>query len=205
MKLDCMVIQFAKYPRKGEVKTRLKPLLEDDGCYQLHQQLLTKVNENIRKSGVFNVLALDQLGQHESIDNIARHSCLLLQQGLDLGERMKNALHWGLERAHKVIIVGSDCPVINQEHLQEVAEKLNSSDHVFIPAEDGGYVLIAAKEVFSPIFENMPWGGDQVMVQTRDKLSKANKTVLYLSPLWDVDRPDDYKRLMQLYPHWPNT
>ncbi|MEH6347953.1 MAG: TIGR04282 family arsenosugar biosynthesis glycosyltransferase [Bermanella sp.] len=205
MKLDCMVIQFAKYPRKGEVKTRLKPLLEDDGCYQLHQQLLTKVNENIRKSGIFNVLALDQLGQHEAVDNIASHSCLLLQQGLDLGERMKNALHWGLERAHKVIIVGSDCPVIKPSHLQEVAEKLNSSDHVFIPAEDGGYVLIAANEVFSPIFENMPWGGDQVMVQTRDKLSKANKTVLYLSSLWDVDRPDDYQRLTQLYPHWPNT
>ncbi len=205
MKLECMVIQFAKYPRKGEVKTRLKPLLEDDGCYQLHQQLLTKVNENLRASGIFNVLALDQLGQHESIDQIATRSCLLLQQGSDLGERMKNALHWGLEKAHKVIIVGSDCPVIKPSHLQEVVEKLNSNDHVFIPAEDGGYVLIAATEVFAPIFENMPWGGDQVMVQTRDKLSKAKKAVSYLSSLWDVDRPDDYQRLVQLYPHWPNT
>ncbi len=205
MKLDCMVIQFAKYPRKGEVKTRLKPLLEDDGCYELHQQLLTKVNENVRESGIFNVLALDQLGQHETVDSIASHSCLLLQQGSDLGERMKNALRWGLERAHKVIIVGSDCPVIKPSHLQEVIEELNSHDHVFIPAEDGGYVLIAATEVFAPIFENMPWGGDQVMAKTRDKLSKAKKTVSYLSSLWDVDRPDDYQRLMQLYPQWPNT
>ena len=204
MKLDCIVIQFAKFPRLGGVKTRLKPLLGDDGCYELHQQLLTQVNKNIYESGLFNVLAIDQLGEQETIQKLATQNCLLLQVGVDLGERMKNAMLWGLKRANKVIIVGSDCPVIKTPHLLEVIEKLNTAKHVFIPAEDGGYVLIACTEVLPSIFENMPWGTDQVMAKTRDKLQNAQQSARYCEPLWDVDRAEDYHRLIKFYPKWPN-
>ncbi len=203
MKLDCLLIQFAKFPRLGGVKTRLKPLLQDDGCFQLHLELMSCVNENLKASGIFQILSIDQLGQHDTINQLAGHTPILLQQGDDLGERMQHALAWGLQRAKKVIIVGSDCPVLNAEHLQIVRNKLDEHDHVFIPAEDGGYVLIASTECFSPIFHGIPWGCDQVLKQTRDKLLKGGKNVGYLPPLWDVDRPEDYKRLLTVFPDWP--
>ena len=204
MKLDCIVIQFAKFPRVGGVKTRLKPLLGDDGCYQLHQQLVKRVNENLSESDFFNVLAVDQLGDQPLINELAKSSCLLLQEGEDLGERMKNAMHWGLKRAEKVIIVGSDCPLINTSHLNLVAEKLNDNSHVFISAEDGGYVLIACTKVVPEIYQGVSWGTEKVMQQTREKLEQAKQETYYCESLWDVDRPEDYKRLMEVFTHWPN-
>jgi len=203
MKLDCLVIQFAKFPRLGGVKTRLKSLLNDDGCYQLHLQLMQRVNANLQSSGLFNILSLDQLGQHEVINKLGKHSPILLQQGEDLGQKMQHAMQWGLARAKQVIIVGSDCPVLSKQHLLEVHAQLQSHDHVFIPAEDGGYVLIASNECFAPVYSGIAWGTDQVLSQTKHKLKQGNKKVSYLPQLWDVDRPEDYQRLMTMYPSWP--
>ncbi len=205
MKLDCLVIQFAKFPRLGEVKTRLRPLLQDEGCYQFHLELMTHTNQTLNISGLFNMLALDQLGQHELINALAKTTPLILQEGNDLGAKMKNAMAWGLDRASKVIIIGSDCPVLTPQHFKEVQESLNINDHVFIPAEDGGYVLIAATQVFSNIYENIDWGTQNVMQQTKAALTAGNKKATYLSPLWDIDRPEDYQRLMLQFPNWPDS
>ncbi len=203
MKLDCLVIQFAKFPRLGAVKTRLKSLLHDEGCLQLHLELMQAVNRNIGSSGLFQILSLDQLGQHDVITELGKNSPILIQQGDDLGQRMQHAMAWGLERAKKVIIVGSDCPVLNAQHLQKVRDELSKHDHVFIPAEDGGYVLIASTECFKPVFQGISWGTDKVFAQTQEKLIQGNKKAAYLEPLWDVDRPEDYQRLVKAFPNWP--
>ena len=203
MKLDCLVIQFAKFPRLGGVKTRLKSLLNDDGCYQLHLELMQRVNANLQASGIFNILSLDQLGDHEVINKLARHSPILLQQGDDLGQKMQHAMQWGLTRAKQVIIVGSDCPVLSAQHLKQVTDDLTKHDHVFIPAEDGGYVLIGSTECFEAVYQGISWGTDQVLAQTKKKLMQGNKKAAYLEPLWDVDRPEDYQRLVKTFPNWP--
>jgi rSAM/selenodomain-associated transferase 1 len=204
MKLDCLLIQFAKFPRLGGVKTRLKSLLHDDGCFKLHLELMQRVNENLQASGIFHVLSIDQLGQDDTVNQLASHTPILLQQGDDLGQRMQHALAWGLQRAKKVIIVGSDCPVLTAKHLIEVRNTLDQHDHVFIPAEDGGYVLIASTQCFPSIFQGISWGSEEVMAQTNVKLLEGGKSVGYLPELWDIDRPDDYKRLLTVFPHWPH-
>ncbi len=203
MKLDCLVIQFAKFPRLGAVKTRLKSLLFDEGCLQLHLELMQAVNKNIGSSGLFQILSLDQLGQHDVITALGKKSPILIQQGDDLGQRMQHAMAWGLERAQKVIIVGSDCPVLSGKHLQKVSDELSNHDHVFIPAEDGGYVLIASTECFIPVYQGISWGSDKVFLQTQEKLMQGNKKAALLDALWDVDRPEDYQRLVKKYPNWP--
>lgn len=194
--LDCIVIQFAKFPRLGGVKTRMQPFLTTQQSLDLHIRLLTHVNRTLRNSDVFEVLALDHLGEHPVLDALAVHTPIILQKGEDLGARMKNALNWGLTKAKKVIIVGSDCAALTALHLQQVNEQLNVHTHVFIPAEDGGYVLIAATQRTNEIFENIDWGTDEVMGETREILNKAGVSFTELSVLWDVDRPEDYQRLL---------
>ncbi len=201
IKLECLVIQFAKFPRMGAVKTRLKSLLADEGCYQLHLELLQRVHKNLSESGLFQILSVDKLGGHQVINKLAQKTPILLQQGEDLGQRMSHAMSWGLERAKKVIIVGSDCPVLTATHLLEVEQALNKHDHVFIPAEDGGYVLIASNQCYAPIYQDIPWGTGEVLAKTREKLTSGNKRVSFLSELWDVDRPEDYQRLLKTFPN----
>ena len=149
-------------------------------------------------------LSIDQLGADSQIEAIAKQTPLLVQQGNDLGERMSNSIRWGLMFAKKVLIVGSDCPVLTVEYYQQALNELNHEAHVFINAEDGGYVLVGATRTCKELFENVPWGSGDVMAVTFERLGAANKKAAILGPLWDVDRIDDLNRLKQLKPNWPN-
>ena len=200
MSKDCLIIQFAKFPRLGAVKTRLQGLLTEQGSYDLHIKLLTHVNQTIEESGFNHVLALDKLGELECINSIAKQTPILLQQGHDLGAKMQAALNWGLKRYQKVVIVGSDCPVLDAEFYAKVCRTLDEYDQVFIPAEDGGYVLIAAKTINPVIFKDMPWGTGEVMTETKSRLDQQGKAYKCLAELWDVDRPEDYQRLVAINP-----
>lgn len=199
---DCLIIQFAKFPRLGAVKTRLQGLLAEQGSYDLHIKLLTHVNKTIDESGFDHVLALDKLGQLDCINSIAEQTPVLLQKGLDLGAKMQTALSWGLKKYQKVIIVGSDCPVLGADHYAKVCRSLDEYEQVFIPAEDGGYVLIAATSVNPTIFSDMPWGTGDVMAETKNRLDEQGKSYKCLAELWDVDRPEDYQKLIAINPEF---
>jgi glycosyltransferase A (GT-A) superfamily protein (DUF2064 family) len=47
------------------------------------------------------------------------------------------------------------------------------------------------------IFSDMQWGVADVMAKTRARLLQANIPWLEGRMIWDVDRPDDYARLMR--------
>lgn len=205
--LDHLLIQFAKLPRLGKVKTRLAPDIGEQACLELHCQLLKHTHDVLAHTknelGGMTVLSIDQLGAHPLINELAKHTPLTVQQGNDLGERMAYAIRWGLGLARKVIIVGSDCPVLGEGYYRQAIEALDSEPHVFVNAEDGGYVLVGATAVCDELFEGIPWGCENVMQATLQQLQSANKKAAILGPLWDVDRMADYKRLRQLHPNWP--
>ena len=67
---------------------------------------------------------------------------------------------------------------------------------MFLPAEDGGYGLVGATRPIPQIFNDMQWGVADVMAQTRERLRGAGIAWREGRTIWDVDRPDDYARLM---------
>jgi glycosyltransferase A (GT-A) superfamily protein (DUF2064 family) len=66
---------------------------------------------------------------------------------------------------------------------------------VLIPAEDGGYVLIGAREAHTELFSGIAWSTSSVLAETRTRLSTLGLRSLELPPLWDVDTDDDLLRL----------
>jgi hypothetical protein len=46
------------------------------------------------------------------------------------------------------------------------------------------------------LFDGIAWGGDRVMVDTRARLQQLGWAWRELETLWDIDRPEDYQRLM---------
>lgn len=206
--LDFIVIQFAKLPQLGRVKTRLAPDIGHEACLALHYDLLqhthTMLKEFTQSPSAMTVLFLNQLGQDDVINTIATGTPIMLQQGDDLGDKMANALAWGLTQAKKVCIVGSDCPVLSHDDLTQVLSALDESENVFIAAEDGGYVLVGASKLEITVFRDVPWGSEQVMEVTLKRVAQAQVKAKVLGPLWDVDRFPDYQRLLQVMPNWPN-
>jgi glycosyltransferase A (GT-A) superfamily protein (DUF2064 family) len=93
--------------------------------------------------------------------------------------------------------VGSDCPALTADHLRQADRVLRDGvDAVFVPCEDGGYALIGLRRVDPRLFEDVAWGGAAVMAQTRARLTGLGWRWRELETLWDVDRPEDYERLL---------
>jgi len=174
------IIVFARAPRAGRVKTRLIPLLGDQGAARLHARLLRRA--------LTTALEAD-LGPVE-LWTMRR------QRGADLGARMYHAFARSLRRAERVVLIGSDCPVLRGRDLRKAARWLaGGADAVFAPAEDGGYALVALRRVSPRLFRGVEWGGAQVMAQTRARLAALGWRWRELPLVWDVDRPQDYRRL----------
>ena len=66
---------------------------------------------------------------------------------------------------------------------------------VITPAEDGGYVLIGLCQYESTLFEEISWGTESVLKETRGRLRQLGWNWHELPQRWDVDRPEDVERL----------
>jgi glycosyltransferase A (GT-A) superfamily protein (DUF2064 family) len=111
---------------------------------------------------------------------------------------MHSAMSQALARYPRVLLAGTDCPPLDAEALRAAAASLApGTDLVFVPAEDGGYVLIGARRVTPAAFDGIDWGNAGVMQQTRDRLQALGWNWRERPVLWDVDRPADLDRLRE--------
>lgn len=193
------LLVFAKAPVPGEVKTRLIPALGAAGAAALHERLVDRALATAVAAAVGPVeLCCTPDDPHPALAALARvHGAALAAQGPgDLGDRMHAALSRALAGAPAAIVIGSDCPALAPQHLREAAAALAGHDAVLQPAEDGGYVLVGLSRPAPAIFEGIRWGEATVMADTRERLRGAGLRWKEMPERWDVDRPEDYRRLL---------
>lgn len=204
------LLLFAKVPERGQVKTRLQPMLGVDGAMDLHQRLIRYTWQRLAASqgtlGIRSELWASGVGGDMFFAGLNPTPFLAIQTGRDLGERMWSAASHALESAQYVIIVGADCPSVDLNYVQEAVTALKRGVPVVLgPADDGGYVLLGVRKPLVPeMFSDIPWGTDQVLIRTRSRLREQGIGWQELSPRWDVDRPEDLKRLADL-PDWAGS
>jgi uncharacterized protein len=203
---DCIIGIFAREPIAGRTKTRLIPLLGEEGAAQFHRQCIRAALRTARRAALGEVLlCVTPEPQADSFFyTLSPTPVCLLQTGDDLGARMHNAFVQGLQHAPRMIIIGTDCPALSEVHLQMVNTWLSQNEGAcFIPAEDGGYVLVGMSRSISlfkssaALFTDIDWGTDSVMQQTRNAAINADINLHELPPLWDIDTPEDYIRLSE--------
>jgi rSAM/selenodomain-associated transferase 1 len=191
---ETLLIQFAREPVPGQVKTRMFPHLSADQACELHCDLVQWTAQQLLASGLgpVQLAVAGDPGQPLFTRSLNRGvSELVEQRGEDLGERMFHALAEALESFRRVILVGSDCPSIDGAYLAAAVESLQRVPVVLGPALDGGYVLIGATRVDRQLFAGITWGSEQVMSQTRERLEQLRWDYEELASLADVDRPAD--------------
>jgi len=194
------VIVFAKAPQPGTVKTRLISLLGDEGAAALHAKLVKRTLETVRAASFSHVeLHCAPDASEPFFQFCAGHYGVTTKAQVegDLGERMWAAFRQALSEHARVLLIGSDCPALTARHLRQAERALlDGSEAVFIPCEDGGYALIGLQRENGQLFEGMAWGGDGVMMAARARLASLGWRWRELETLWDVDRPEDYRRLV---------
>jgi rSAM/selenodomain-associated transferase 1 len=185
---------FAKAPVAGAVKTRLVPVLGEEGAARLHMRLLRHALATARETrpALLQLWCSPDASHPFFAECASRFSAeLRVQQGANLGERMAHAF-----TGHApLVLIGSDCPSLRASHLAQAWSALQSNDAVFAPAEDGGYVLVGLARPAPSLFDAIAWGQGDVMRETRARVAAAGVKCVELETLWDIDRPEDYRRL----------
>ncbi len=204
VKHDTTVQIFARAAVSGEVKTRLIPRIGAVAAARLQQALTARTVTTALAADIGPVqLWCSPERSHPALVALAPHGVERHDQGPgDLGDRMQRALQHALANGDFAVLIGSDCPVLSAADLQCAARALHKgTDIVFVPAEDGGYVLIAASKCSHRLFDGIAWGSETVMQETRHRLQELGWSWQELPQRWDVDRPQDYDRLLREHPH----
>lgn len=202
--LDTCVLQFAKQPIAGLVKTRMQPHLSSEQSCALHQALTRHTYQSLSVSPLWDYQcwvggALNS-SFFQSLEGIDPQM-LRQQPDGDLGERMHHALSHALASYRFAIVVGSDCPFLQAEHIMAMQQQLRAgNDASVIGALDGGYVALGVGRSDFGLFDQVSWGTDTVLSQTLDRMDNLGWRYHCHQALADIDRPEDLGLLNEF--HW---
>lgn len=204
---DLHIAIFTRAPVPGTAKTRLIPLLGEEGAARVQRQMTWRTLDTACAvpDAQVSLWCAGDIG-HPFLQECADHfgvPCLPQSDG-DLGLRMAHCLRTVLVSHRKALLIGTDCPAFDVGALQSAALALDAARMVFTPAEDGGYVLVGARRggLAPRCFDDVAWSTAQVMAQTRQRLREAGwqqgRDWHEMPMLWDVDTPADYLRAQAL-------
>lgn len=192
------IIIFAKAPQAGFAKTRLIPVLGEQGAADLARRMLHHTLQAAIDANVGTV----ELCVTPDISAPAWHDIRLPQnigitaQGEgDLGARMARAAQRAIGQGESVLLIGTDCVEMSALLLEEAGQRLLDHDAVIHCTADGGYALLGLNAFHSTLFENMPWSTDAVAVNTLKRLALLGWSVHVGQMLHDVDEPQDVQHL----------
>lgn len=189
------IILFTRVPKEGTTKTRLYNFVQPKQAVEIQTKLLKK-NYNLL-SGLNRELFIFHDGNERDNDfmnSIIPADKFFYQRGENLGDKMYNAIEDVIEDGDKVILLGSDIANLTKKIIDEAFEKLETSDIVINPSEDGGYFLIGMKKPTKEVFE-LPSYGDNTVLENLITVIKNKGLSYYIGEKGlDIDTREDLLR-----------
>ena len=184
-----VIAVFARAPRLGQVKTRLAAEIGAAAALDTHTRLLERT-----LAAVEGVTEADCEIWLDAACDVPTTLPQRLQTSGDLGVRMLAVIEDVVQRGRAVIVLGSDCPVVDADYLRSAVAALACHDVVLGPVEDGGYVLIGMRRPHPELLLGMRWSHARVTADTLERARTSGLTVGVLETLWDVDSAADWAR-----------
>jgi hypothetical protein len=201
---DAVVAIFTKVPAAGRAKTRMLSRLMPREAAKLQEACLRDTVALVDKLGSADPKLCVAGTELEawclaSYLELGRKWRVAAQNGSDLGARMRNAMRRMFRAgARRVVILGTDTPWMGAARVRRALEALRTRDVVLGPTEDGGYYLLGARRPIPELFRGIPWGTSQVLGETLARLKAARIRFALLKTDFDLDRPDDLARALQM-------
>jgi hypothetical protein len=185
------LIIFAKNFLLAQVKTRLAIHLGEKKALEIYKELLNLTEQTTKNWNGKKYVFWDKsiLKGKNFLQSEYEHK---IQTGEDLGEKMKNAFYETLQIHSPVCIIGTDCPFLTREILNEAFLSLENFDYCIGPSLDGGYYLLGLNFYNSFWFENIKWSTPEVYPTTLQKAKQLNLNGYILPTLRDIDTIEDY-------------
>tara|TARA_B110000046_G_scaffold25332_3_gene24850 strand:- start:43709 stop:44314 length:606 start_codon:yes stop_codon:yes gene_type:complete len=191
------LIIFIKNPVLGTVKTRLAMSIGDEKALEVYNDLIQKCQEETLKVECTRHLFYSK--------NISENDSWLIadfekeiQADGDLGDKITSAFYNVFKEKEKekekVIIIGSDCYDLDAATINEAFEKLDHSDVVIGPANDGGYYLLGINDFHPELLQNITWSTEDVLAETIERANSKKLSMSLLKELIDLDTLEDLEK-----------
>lgn len=188
---ETLIMVFTRDPVAGRVKTRIGKVLGDAVALEVHRRLCLHTRRVVEQVTADKWVWMDRQPEGEWLWGDEVFRCMV-QQGNDLGERMAGAFQLAFKAGYrKVVIIGTDCPGLTPDLLNEAIAMLGDAQAVIGPAADGGYYLLGLTGHRPEVFTGKAWGTDGVFAATVADLQTAGRSYCSLRVLPDVDTPSD--------------
>ena len=190
-----LLIVFVKNSIVGSVKSRLALTIGYKNALEIYNDLVIKTHAAV------NYLTCDKQVAYSAFidkDDIWESDIFnkVQQYGKDIGERMLHAFSIAFEAGYEnVVLIGSDIINLRSGIIYDAFNRLQQSDLVLGPANDGGYYLIGLKQPVKQLFENKDWSTNKVFIQTLKDCFDLDLTLRLVQELADLDRIEDFQYL----------
>ena len=189
------LVLFVRAPLLGRGKRRLARDIGDVAAVRFERLMIPRLLRRLAKDGRWRT-------RIAVTPDRARRRFLYWRSGIeavgqgrgDLGIRMRRVL--ASCRPGPAVLVGSDIPALDADHVVEAFRLLGPNDLVFGPAEDCGFWLVGARHPrhLPPLFERVRWSGPHTLADTLARPPRRIR-VGYAARLEDIDTAEAYRRL----------
>lgn len=205
---DGAIVVVAKCPLPGKSKTRLMPMLGEEGSATLAKAMLSDVLCGIASLPIAKILyyapgtsegrhimqsLLEELGIVDAVQLVPMlHGDL---RSRDLGNQLANALTEAKKLVNgPIMFLGMDAPELP---LDEIRTALTTPTHATLcPSQDGGYgMLTVPHDTPSSIFDSVLWSHPLTAVSQLKSLSDAQIPIRLGRIMHDIDEPEDVQVL----------
>lgn len=191
------IIVFVKNAIPGKVKTRLAKTSGHKAALAVYLRLLEITKREVLK---LNAVQKEVWYAWEIGDNdiwAENEFNKRVQIDGNLGEKMANAFKTSFDEGiDKVVLIGSDCPTLTSDILEEAFDELENNEVIFGPSKDGGYYLIGMNSYKPEVLEGIAWSTEKVMSQTEERALKHNIKLAKLRVLNDIDNEKDWNEYL---------
>ena len=198
---------MTKWPRFSHCKTRLAKAIGKKNALKIQQKMLNhtvSVAKFLKKKNIADVsIAMKGMGLKSCnrwCKSIGVDKFALQGKGC-LGEKMKRQTiinYKGNKNQQKrnIIFIGTDLPDLCHMDILQAISKLEKTDVVLGPSNDGGYWLIAfskkilSDNMFLP-FININWSSENVLKETIYNLKAKKISIDLIDTKIDIDTIKD--------------
>ncbi len=187
--MNSHVAIMARLAELGVGKRRIAKTAGDEKTLQIYRQLSSYTAKAVADSGLPATVFFDpEIGDAELWPS-AVFAKAVQAPSASLGERIYDCLAAAMvkSKSSRAIVIGADCPYLTGSLLRKADGLLDTHDAVLGPSTDGGYYLLALKQLHPSIFALSAWSEPTVAEETRVAIRALGWSIAELPALTDID------------------
>lgn len=194
------LVLFCKRPMLNQGKQRLAEDSSAETALTIAKALLVCAIEDANDWDGPVVIACSNNSDIEWANSLVSHAQVITQlpEGIEgnLGDRLNYVDDQLRAQGHKkIIIIGTDSPVLNKKHFESALHSLQQNDIALSHADDGGVIIMANRTPW-PKLTYLPWSTNELSHELSSLCMQHNLSVEYSLPGYDVDYITDLQKLM---------